>query len=128
IHDLGRKCFWIDELFTLESITQGNVSAYLSQPWNTIISPPPRLTHPDKLIPWWRLLRADPQDIHPPLYYVLLRGWASVFGFGESALRSFSLVASLIGIALLWAVVRRLSGPAAGLWAAMIMAAARPQI
>src|SRR5262245_46699897 len=82
IHDLGHKCFWIDELFTLESITQGNVAAYLSQPWNTIISPPPRFTHPHELIPWWQLLRPDPQDIHPPLYYVLARGWASAFGFG----------------------------------------------
>jgi hypothetical protein len=128
IHNVGRKCFWIDELFTLESITQGNVAAYISQPWNKVISPAPRLTHPDTLIPWWRLLRPDPQDIHPPLYYVLARRWASVFGFGEAGLRSLSVVASLASIVVLWAVVRRLSGPGAGLWAAGIMAAARPQI
>jgi 4-amino-4-deoxy-L-arabinose transferase-like glycosyltransferase len=128
IHDLGRKCFWIDELFTLESITQGNVAAYITQPWNTMISPAPRLTHPGELIPWWRLLRADPQDIHPPLYYVLARGWASVLGFGEVGVRSLSVISSLLSVVLLWAVVRRLSGPGAGLWAAAIMAAARAQI
>lgn len=32
------------------------------------------------------------QDVHPPLYYLLLRGWTFVFGLSVVALRSFSVV------------------------------------
>lgn len=33
-------------------------------------------------------------DAHPPLYYLVLKGWASVFGWSEFALRSLSAVAT----------------------------------
>jgi uncharacterized membrane protein len=31
-------------------------------------------------------------DTHPPLYYILLRGWGSLFGWSELALRSLSVL------------------------------------
>lgn len=31
-------------------------------------------------------------DTHPPLYYILLKGWASIFGWSEMALRSLSVI------------------------------------
>jgi mannosyltransferase len=34
------------------------------------------------------LIRLTSIDGHPPLYYLLLKGWAAMFGFGELALRS----------------------------------------
>jgi uncharacterized membrane protein len=49
-------------------------------------------------------------------------GWSAV------QLRTFSILMSLVGIALLFAVVRELSGTFSGLWAAMIMAVAQPQV
>ena len=39
-------------------------------------------------------------DVHPPLYYIVLKGWAYVFGSSVLALRSFSIlcaVASIVG-------------------------------
>src|SRR2546423_14003335 len=104
-HHIGERAFWMDELFSLESIIGGNVGAYAEFPRNAI-APAPSFTHPVKLVPWWRLLRPAPQDIHPPLYYVLLRGWADVFGFAEAGLRSFCAVASLVAIFLLYEIVR----------------------
>jgi mannosyltransferase len=32
-------------------------------------------------------------DTHPPLYYLLLKGWAGIFGWSELALRSLSVIA-----------------------------------
>ena len=32
-------------------------------------------------------------DVHPPFYYFLLHGWGSLFGWGEIALRSLSVMA-----------------------------------
>jgi uncharacterized membrane protein len=40
-----------------------------------------------------QLLYLTSIDAHPPLYYLLLKGWAVIFGFGEAALRSLSVVA-----------------------------------
>ena len=41
-------------------------------------------------------------DAHPPLYYLLLMAWAKVFGTGEVAVRSLSLVAVLATVGILW--------------------------
>ena len=93
-------CVWIDE---------ANTYHIAKEPCSGIIS---------KLI----------NDSNPPLYYFFLHGWMNVFGTGEFALRSLSL---LFGIALIGAVY--LLGTTAfsiqtGLWAAFIMAAAPIQI
>lgn len=39
------------------------------------------------------IIRLASLDTHPPLYYILLSGWGGVFGWGELALRSFSVLA-----------------------------------
>lgn len=56
----------------------------------------------------WRLIHfsfaemiaRDAQDVHPPLYYVLLQGWSKGFGTSLLALRMFSVVCSATA---LWA-------------------------
>jgi uncharacterized membrane protein len=57
-----------------------------------------------------QLLHLTALDTHPPLYYLLLKGWAGLFGWGELALRSLSVLcmggAAALGILL----VRRLFG------------------
>ena len=61
------------------------------------------------------------EDIHPPLYYLLLRGWL-VFGRGEAAIRSLSAAAGVLTVAALYALGRRLAGHGAGLLAALLLA------
>ena len=62
-------------------------------------------------------------DIHPPLYYVLLKAWTAVFGESPSGLRSLSVVASLLAMVLAWRLGSRYleRGPltAALLWLAI---------
>jgi uncharacterized membrane protein len=50
-------------------------------------------------------LRAEPT---PPLYYLLLAGWMHLFGTSEEALRSFSVVASVLAVPLLYMLGREL--------------------
>ena len=38
-------------------------------------------------------------EVHPPLYYLLLAGWTKLFGYGEGAVRSLSLV---FGLCTVW--------------------------
>ncbi len=37
-------------------------------------------------------------ELHPPMYYTLLKGWSDLFGTSESALRSLSVSASVLTI------------------------------
>ncbi len=50
--------------------------------------------------PFGEMIARDAQDVHPPLYYVLLKGWSVVFGTSLLALRLFSVACagvSLVG-------------------------------
>lgn len=62
-----------------------------------------------------QLLHLTSIDTHPPFYYLLLQGWAGLFGWSELALRSLSVIAmggaALVGTLL----VRRLFGVKAAL-------------
>src|SRR3990172_8818069 len=46
--------------------------------------------------------RAAPADIHPPLYYLVLKGWRAAAGESEIALRGFSAFAGIVLVALLY--------------------------
>ncbi|MBN2469298.1 MAG: glycosyltransferase family 39 protein [Anaerolineae bacterium] len=61
-------------------------------------------------------------DIHPPGYYLLLKGWTALSGTSELALRALSAFASVITVALTGALGRRLYGRPAGIIAALLLA------
>lgn len=74
-------------------------------------------SHPIGEIPG--LLR---QDGSPPGYYLLLRGWIQVFGDGESATGALSLMFAIACIPAGFWSGRALFGPAAGWFAAALLA------
>ncbi len=53
------------------------------------------------------LVEALRHDGHPPLYYLLLMGWSSIFGDGGAALRALSGILGVVAIGLTWLVGRR---------------------
>ncbi|MGB4872356.1 MAG: hypothetical protein WBP47_20040 [Candidatus Promineifilaceae bacterium] len=77
-HNLGAQSFWNDE---------GN-SARLSERTIQLI------------------IEGTASDIHPPLYYLLLRGWRELFGDSEFGLRSLSAFAGLLVVPLAMALAR----------------------
>src|SRR4051812_29266079 len=54
------------------------------------------------------LLDALRHDGSPPLYYLLLHGWMSLFGTGNLAVRALSGVLSVAALPLAWLAARRL--------------------
>lgn len=65
--------------------------------------------------PVTEMIQRDAADVHPPLYYILLKGWSTVFGSSLLALRSFSV--TMAGVTILaayqftsYAVGRRSAG------------------
>src|SRR3989344_1553844 len=49
--------------------------------------------------PWGEMMRRIALDVHPPFYYIVLRGWDYLFGDSLFSLRFFSLV---FGILTIW--------------------------
>ncbi|MEP7204949.1 MAG: glycosyltransferase family 39 protein [Candidatus Saccharibacteria bacterium] len=60
--------------------------------------------------PLGNLLYLTSVDTHPPLYYLLLKGWASIFGWSELALRSLSVLAMGGAVVFGGLLVRRTFG------------------
>lgn len=50
------------------------------------------------------------QDGSPPLYYLLLHGWISLFGSSAEAVRAMSAIISLIAVPPLYVLARRIVG------------------
>ncbi|HEV2121494.1 MAG TPA: glycosyltransferase family 39 protein, partial [Chloroflexota bacterium] len=57
------------------------------------------------------ILAASASDIHPPLYYLLMAGWAKPAGTSEFALRFPAVVAGVLVVALTIWLGRRCLGP-----------------
>jgi mannosyltransferase len=65
--------------------------------------------------PVGELLRLTAIDTHPPLYYLLLKAWGSVFGWSEAVLRSLSVLAFGGAVLIAGLLARRLFGVRAAL-------------
>ncbi len=61
-------------------------------------------------LPLGDITEALRHDGHPPLYYVLLHGWMSLFGESNEAVRALSGVFSLAALPLFWIAGNRLGG------------------
>jgi hypothetical protein len=66
--------------------------------------------------------------VHPPLYYVCLRVWCEIFGTSDAAARAYSILCTLVAIALLFVAADRLNGTFTAFWAALIWAVAPTQV
>src|SRR5258708_22082891 len=61
-------------------------------------------------------------DFHPPLYYLTLRLWGSIFGTSEVALRSLSILFAVATIYVVYRIGRELISSKAGLIASLLLA------
>ncbi|GAB4536642.1 MAG: hypothetical protein Kow0063_22410 [Anaerolineae bacterium] len=92
---LGAQSLWYDEAFSLASADRLSLG---------------------------QLLANQGADIHPPLYYLLLRVWIRVVGISDFTARLPSLWAGVLTIPLIYVTGRRLFDHPTGLWAALFWA------
>ena len=76
---------------------------------------------------WPEFWRVVVNDIHPPLYYLLLKGWVGVFGAAEGGLRGLSVVAGVATVWFGWRLARRWVAPSIAL-ATMLWLAVSPHL
>ena len=84
-HGIGFQSFWLDELF----------SVTVADPNGPVTDMVDRLN----------------RDVHPPLFYFLLRGWIDVFGSSEIGARSLSAAFGCAGIVFAAVYFRKLCDP-----------------
>lgn len=77
---------------------------------------------------WGTLLAAVHREAHPPLYFVLLKGWSLAFGDGRVAMKMFSLLAGMLALVFLADAARVAWGRGAALFAAVLFALSTVQI
>ncbi len=58
-------------------------------------------------------------DFHPPLYYLFMDLWTSLFGYSEIALRLPSIIFSLLTGWTVYLIAKELKNEKAGIWAAV---------
>ncbi|MDQ4075609.1 MAG: glycosyltransferase family 39 protein [Chloroflexota bacterium] len=68
------------------------------------------------------IVERSANDIHPPLYYLVLHGWAALTGTGEYVIRALSVLFSVITVALTVTLGLRVGGRWVALFAALIAA------
>ena len=66
----------------------------------------------------WSLTSAD---VHPPLYYFLLKIWSSIFGYTDFAMRFMSVFFGAIAIIFAWVWLKRKYGVKPALLAILLM-------
>jgi uncharacterized membrane protein len=126
VHALGTRSLWTDEYLSLECSAGWGRSDLRVAASNESA---PDLLSLEHARPWtdiWGSISAD--ENHPPLFFLILRGWRHLFGDSATALRSLSVLASLSAVGLMIAAGTEAFGPAAGLCAGLLMATAAPQL
>ncbi len=73
-------------------------------------------------MPWAEMNDFIYRDVHPPLFYWLLKPWAEVFSYAPAALRSFSLLFGILLIISTFWIGKKMFNLRAGLLAAAITA------
>ena len=68
------------------------------------------------------------RESSPPLYYMAIEGWMWLFGSSEVAMRSLSVVASVLTVPLVYAIGKELFDHKCGLLAALVFAASPMQV
>lgn len=59
--------------------------------------------------PWAEMMHRIGLDVHPPLYYIILRFWAALFDESLASLRGFSLLFGVATIPMVYALVKKIS-------------------
>lgn len=128
---LDRKVYWHDEAYTSLTITANSVRRFTDDLFQNKVVKPADLLRYQELRPQATLadmvMQKGLEDVqHPPLYYILLRFWAQVWGMAPAILRGFSALLSLLLFpALYWLCLELFESSTSG-WVAIALFAVSP--
>jgi len=94
LHQIAKRDFWYDEAFTGVAIKESFSS----------------------------MLRMITTDVHPPLYYFLVKIFAHPFSYSVFGIRLFSAIFGIISIWIVYKITKELFEHKASIWASLITA------
>ena len=137
---LDKHTVWGDEAFSLAMVTGHSVGHQASSAdakyddFMEAVLPVPAAhfaqyyTYPSTPIDLGRVIRAvSRSDFSPPIYYVVLHYWTSLFGANYISLRMLSVSASLGVLSLLWYISRGLHSGTVGATMCCLLFALSPR-
>jgi uncharacterized membrane protein len=71
---------------------------------------------------FWEMIRITINDVHPPLYYMLLKPFAYFFNYSVFGIRFFSVIFGVLGIWAIYLFAKELFNKKTALWASLIAA------
>jgi hypothetical protein len=120
-HQITKVGQWPDEFWSSVHLATGRGTEIFDLPTGILIDPPPQTMLAGSPA-WPHIWTGLKNVVHPPLYFIFLRWWMDAFGPGDFSTRTFSALASLAGVIVLFDIVRRTIGTHAALIAAALMA------
>jgi uncharacterized membrane protein len=129
VTNISQKVYWHDEVFTSIRAAGYTGEEIIGEVFTGIPISPDKLLHYQKLNSrrnWdktWYSLTTHPE--HPPLYYLLTRLFMELFGSKVAAVRSLSVVFSLLAFPALYWLYRELF-ESKGQWIAIALFAISP--
>lgn len=112
LHGLGDRVYWVDEVATsirISGYTKAQITAELSDGLPRAPEQLQQFLHPAPDLSWFEVLGALVQSPeHTPLYFLLVHGWAKLWGSNVVAMRSFSVLCSIGAIVLMYRLASRL--------------------
>lgn len=130
VANLDQKVFWVDEVSTAM-----RVSGYTFEEVAAELVDGPVMTrsqlqkyqypNPEKSLSD-SLTSLAAEDVHPPLFFVILRAWTSWVGNSVTSLRSVAVLFSLLMLPAMWWLCRELFGTNAIGWVAVALLAVSP--
>jgi uncharacterized membrane protein len=128
LYQLNSPLMWFDEVVTI-SIATGQFQEKVNPPMDVIVEKPRNtasISCAEPLSEVWKW-HAD-QDVHPPLYNTIFYLWRCLFGDSFASVRILSLLPGIASIFVIFLLGRQLYDARTGLWAALLMSVATPQI
>jgi len=128
---LGQKLYWYDEAFTSLRISGYSEAEVMQQAFHGKEITPQDLQkfqHPNAQKGLWGTIRglAQEEPQHPPLYYTLIRLWAQAVGSSAAAVRSLSVIFSLLVFPCLYWLCLELFNSSNVAWLAIALVAVSP--
>jgi uncharacterized membrane protein len=129
--NLDRKPYWGDETFTSLRIAGYTEAEFFQQVFNGRVISVEDLQKYQRLAPEKTVVDtvkslAIEDSQHPPIYYVILRFWVKLFGNSVAAVRSLSVLFSLLVFpCLYWLCLELFDSPLVG-WIAVALVAISP--
>jgi uncharacterized membrane protein len=127
----GKQGFWHDEMYTLTFLKGFSIYPFEGSIWqkNNIITDVNYFKNyflQDRFYSNFSLQILH--EGHPPLYFLLLKMWSSIFGYSEIALRSFSLVSGLLSFLVLFNLVKTKEENSIASWALLAVLVLNPTL